>query len=273
VKQSVRHCFYRLVDDPTLSLPVPKTKNGYKQAWWYTMKLRKNGRLDYGRIVDSSRFGIYSHTYASARDAVEQIIYRADPWKHAKQYVEVWCESRSIAGVIEDTCSDYALHLFPSGGFPSDSFVFASALEMNGLKKPVTVLFVGDYDDHGKVIGKSINAKFREHLDPDISFTFKRIAINADQVRRYNLPTKPAKKTNLPSNITRTVEAEAMPAEILCEILQHEIEALLPKGALDAAKKEEEREKQKLKILEMFAEQPLKMLERLAEQLRTGQIR
>ena len=34
--------------------------------------------------------------------------YRINPWAEADTYVEVWTESRSIAGVVEPTCRNYA---------------------------------------------------------------------------------------------------------------------------------------------------------------------
>ena len=53
--QSVRHVFYRLVDDPELDPPVPKTEQGYKQVGHRLVVMRRTRKLSYGWISDSTR--------------------------------------------------------------------------------------------------------------------------------------------------------------------------------------------------------------------------
>ncbi len=131
-------------------------------------------------------------------------------------YVQVWCESRSISGVLEEVCSQFAVNLFPSGGFPSDSFIDEAAEVINESGKlKVTVPYVGDYDDYGLLIDKGDNGlekKLRERLRPEIKLTFIRIAVTEEQIKKYGLPTKAPKKNNLPDKAKRTVEVETMDA-------------------------------------------------------------
>jgi len=218
------------------------------------MKMRRDGRLPYGQLTDSSRRGYYVNTYHDAAHFVRSVasLYRADLWKDSDYYCEVWCESRSIAGVIQEDCEDLAVSLFPAGGFSSITFVYESAVEINErVEKPVVIFYIGDYDPAGVLIDKSIEREFREHLDKGIDLTFKRIAVNAEQIKEYDLPEKPRKKTDTRSqHIRRTVEAESLPVEILRGLLRAEIEALLPQGALAVAKVAEESERE---YLEMFA--------------------
>jgi hypothetical protein len=71
--------------------------------------------------------------------------YRADLWADADTHVEVWCESRSIAGVIVDDCRDLAVSLYPAGGFSSITFAFEAAEFLNSriraTGKPIIILF------------------------------------------------------------------------------------------------------------------------------------
>jgi hypothetical protein len=91
------------------------------------------------------------------------------------------------------------------------------------------------------LIDIDIKTKLERHLD--IAFDFRRIAINEEQVRLYDLPTKPRKKTDRrAAHITYSVEAEAMPAEMLRDLLRQEVEALLPPDALRVARVAEESE-------------------------------
>ena len=73
---------------------------------------------------------------------------------------------------------------------------------------------------------------------------FRRLAITKDQIERYDLPTKPRKATDRRSrHITETVEAEAMPAGIMRQMVREAIEAFLPTNALKVARVAEESER------------------------------
>ena len=263
-RESVRHVYYCMTDT-SLREPVEKTDNGCDQVQRLSKKLRNiwketNGArgLDPSRVIDSSRSGIYFHNNPNARHRLESAIADdgPDPWKYSEHYVQVWCESRSISGVLEEVCSQFAVNLFPSGGFPSDSFIdeAAEAINKSGKLK-VTVPYVGDYDDYGLLIDKGDNGlekKLRERLRPEIKLTFIRIAVTEEQIKKYGLPTKARKKNNLPDKVKRTVEVETMDAATLQGLLRREIERLLPKDALALAEKEAERETQKLERLRKY---------------------
>lgn len=80
--------------------------------------------------------------------------------------------------------------------------------------------------------------------------SFKRIGINEAQIVEFDLPTKPHKKGDVRSrHVMATVEAEAIPVHILRGILRHNIENLLPEGALRASRIAEQSEREGLKIL------------------------
>jgi hypothetical protein len=144
-------------------------------------------------------------------------------------------------------CEELAVSLYPAGGFTSISLAYMSATCINyeAEDKPVAIFYIGDYDPAGVLIDVAIERELREHLDPDIDLDFKRIAISLDQIDAYDLPTKPRKKSDRRSlHINETVEAEAMPANLLRELLRESIEELLPVHALEVAKVAEESERE-----------------------------
>jgi hypothetical protein len=170
-------------------------------------------------------------------------------WADAEYRCEVWVESRSIASVLIADCNELAVDLYPCAGFSSLSFIHEAATQTNSLDddRPLCVLYVGDFDPAGVLIDRALERELREHLNADIDLTFSRIAINEDQIAKYDLPTKPRKATDRRSlHVAETVEAEAMPAHILRSLLQVEIEALLPDGALHVAKVAEKSEREHL---------------------------
>ena len=364
--QSVRHVFYRMTD-PRLPESVEKSDAGYRHIQDRCVKLRRSGQIPYAWIADMSRRGYFVNTFSDASDFIQRMagLYRADLWELSNYQCEVWCESRSIASVIQNDCNELAVPLYPCGGFSSLSFVHYAAEQHNrandyrplviyyigdydqagvlidkslerelrlhldsmidmefdriGINesqiaeydlptkprkkgdtrskqiaatviqndcnelavplypcggfsslsfvhyaaeqhnrandyRPLVIYYIGDYDQAGVLIDKSLERELRLHLDSMIDMEFDRIGINESQIAEYDLPTKPRKKGDTRSKqIAATVEAEAMPAHILRELLRNNIESLLPPGALHAAKVAEQSEREGLKLLASHA--------------------
>ena len=249
--QSVRHVFYRMTD-PRLPESVEKTDNGYNQIQNRVKLLRRAGRIPYGWIADSTRMGWHTNTYSSPADFIRSHAhaYRADLWQDSDYHVEVWVESRSIAGVIQAVCRELAVSLYPCGGFASITLAYEAAQDMRHIhqttgRQPL-ILFVGDHDPAGVLIDQSLHKELRSHLG-NTPLHFHRIAVTEDQIEQWELPTKPRKKGDKRSlHITETVEAEAIPAHLLRALVRHEVEAALPDHAVEIAKVAEESERQHL---------------------------
>jgi hypothetical protein len=247
--QSVRHVFYRMTD-PRLPEPVEKSDRGYNQVQDRITKMRRAGVIPYGWITDATRRGYHVATYGSAAEALRawQGHYRGDLWSRAGVYVEVWVESRSIAGVIEDTCEELAVSLYPAGGFTSITLAHQAAEYINAAtgagEIPAHVIYIGDYDPAGVLIDRKLEEELRLHLHSGVQLHFDRIAITPEQVNALDLPTKPRKAGERRApHVLETVEAEAMPAGLMRELLRAEIEKFLPTGALESARAAEQSER------------------------------
>jgi hypothetical protein len=213
----------------------------------YGAGLRRDGSVPYGWISDATRRGYFTPTYNSAAEFLSRLkgLYRANLWQYSGCYCEVWTESRSIAGIVEDDCRELAVPLYPSGGFSSITLAYEAAEHINEEcdQVEVVILYIGDYDPAGVLIDKSIERELRQHLSPGISLDFRRIGITQEQIVSFDLPTTPRKENDRRAlHITETVEAEAMPAAIMRGILRTEIESLLPRNALAVARAAEESE-------------------------------
>jgi hypothetical protein len=238
--QSVRHVFYRMTD-PRLSEPVEKSDRGYRHVQERCVKLRRSGRIPYHWIADMSRRGYFVQTFSGKSDFLSRVagLYRSDLWAQSEYRCEVWCESRSIASVILQDCNEMAVDLYPCSGFSSLSFVHEAAESQNHADdgRPLIIFYIGDYDPAGVLIDVALERELRLQLNPSIQLQFERIAINKNQIERFDLPTKPRKATDTRSlQVESTVEAEAMPARTLRRLLRMRIEKLRPEGALAAAK-------------------------------------
>ena len=244
--QSVRHVFYRMTD-PRLPEPVEKSDRGYRHAQDRCLKLRRAGRVPYSWISDTSRAGHHVVTYGGVGDFLRRVsgAYRAELWERpeVEMFCEVWCESRSLAGVLIDTCRELSVSLYPAGGFTSASFAYSAAMGLN-RQGATKVFYIGDYDPAGVLIDVSIERELRRHLDHKTYLEFERIAITPEQIAMYDLPTKPRKQgERRATHVTETVEGEAMPAGIMRALLREHIEAMLPDGLLDTVRAAEQSER------------------------------
>lgn len=258
--QSVRHVFYRMTD-PRLPEPVEKSERGYRHVQSRCVKLRRDGRLAYGWLSDATRRGYFTETFGGQADFIRRMagLYRADLWESADTRCEVWAESRSIAGVIEGLCDELAVSLYPAGGFSSITFAHEAAQSINYRHRDdgrgTVIYYVGDYDPAGVLIDVALERELRLHLDPGVPLTFERLGITREQVEAYDLPTKPRKPGDRRAlHVAYTVEAEAMPANILRGMLRDRIESLLPARALEVAKVAEANERAGLMMLASIAD-------------------
>lgn len=235
--QSVRHIFYRMTD-PTLAEPVEKSERGYRHVLHRVKELRREGVVPYGWISDTTRRGYFVNTFRDAAEFLTHMsgLYRGDLWRDADTTVEVWVESRSIAGIVQHDCKELAVSLYPCGGFSSITLAYEAAKDINAEYegKPVHVLYIGDHDPAGVLIDVALERELRMHLVAEVDLTVERVAITPEQIAAYDLPSKPRKAGDARSpEITETVEAEAMPAALLRRLLRDRIESFLPPRALE----------------------------------------
>ena len=110
---SVRHIFYRMVTQDL----VEKSDKGYQQVQKATVDMRDSKALPYSWIEDSSRRAYMNTGYAGVESFAEVAasIYRRDYWESTNTLVEVWCESRSLAGVLGGVCREVRGTAIPIG--------------------------------------------------------------------------------------------------------------------------------------------------------------
>ena len=241
---SIRHIFYRMV---TQNL-VEKSDRGYQQLQKVTVDMRRIKTLPYSWIEDSSRRAYMNTGYAGVGSFAEVAasIYRRDYWETTDTLVEVWCESRSLAGVLGQVCSEYVVPLFPSSGFSSLSFTYQAATHIQESERAhAVILYVGDYDQAGVLIDKAIESRLRDFLASwPGELTFRRLAVNDDQIDRMGLPTRPPKASDTRSpEVTRAVEAEAIPAPAMRAIVSSALQGLIPERVLTVSREVEKQER------------------------------
>ena len=240
--QTVRHVFYRMA---SLDM-VPKQENlGYQTVKIQLLNMRKSGRVPWTWIADATRWQRKPRSYGSLEEALKRTaeFYRRDIWRQAEHYVEVWCESDSIAGIIMEITAEYDVPLMVSRGFSSATYLWEAARSIAAVGKPVYLYYFGDWDPSGKIIPQHIERELRHHA-PSAEIHFNRIAITPQQIQDLELPTKPPKtSTHTKGFKGGTVEIEAMPVPVLLDLVRDCIEQHIDQRHLQVLKTAEESER------------------------------
>jgi hypothetical protein len=123
---TVRQLFYLLVSDGV----IDKTEAEYKQTVVrLALDLRRAGVIPWGWVVDRTRWFFKPKTFDSLSDALEESarLYRRSLWTDADEYVQVWCESLSVAGIIDPETDGWDVPLYPGKGYSSHDFLRSAA--------------------------------------------------------------------------------------------------------------------------------------------------
>jgi hypothetical protein len=217
---SLRHLFYRV---SSLGL-IQKTETEYAKLSGYTMKWRRSGALSWSAFVDSNRWYHGVQTYDNLSEALEtsKQCYRRNLWNSQRAYVELWTEKEAIAAIAQQAANPFGVPVFPMKGFGSGSalYLLAQTIRYNQSRgKEVYIYYLGDHDPSGRCIDESTVRNLRD--DHGVEFAFLRIAVTEDQIRKYDLPTRPTKKTDSRAKKFEgdSVEVDALAPHIIRKLI------------------------------------------------------
>jgi hypothetical protein len=238
---------------------VDKTGGGYRRVQRQILLMRREGIVPHDWISDGTRWRRKPTTYSSAEAALRETayFYRRDVWEKLNVYVEVWCEKDSISGTIYPVTEMYDVPLMVARGDSSETFAYSSAEYIQQQGKPAFVYYVGDFDPAGWDMSRVLEEKLAAF---GANVTFERLAINQDQIAKWNLSTRPTKPSTRTKRFYETfgnghpsVELEALPPDTLRAIVRSAIERHIPKGHLDTLAVAEESERNLLEKMVQIA--------------------
>lgn len=146
--------------------------------------MRERGMLPWSWITDATRYVRIATMYDSIEDAAQRWAesYRRDLWSSQPRRVEVWAESDSVSGILDPVTRPLGVGLFSCRGQASKVFAYDSAAQYVAAGKPVTVLFVGDWDPTGLAIPRSLEERLRRYSEGEVPIEFRRLAVTVEDV-------------------------------------------------------------------------------------------
>jgi hypothetical protein len=239
---TVRQVFYQA----TVRGLVEKTEAGYAKVQTDLTVMRRSGDLPYGWLADNTRWQRKPRTFDSVEEAITETarLYRKNLWSQNEDYVEIWLEKDALAGVIWPITSKFDVPLMVARGYASLSFLHDAAESITEIDKPTFIYHLGDFDPSGVNAGEKIEETLRE-LAPDADIYFDRIAVTPEQIRKWNLPTRPTKATDSRAKGFGeiSVELDAVEPDTLRLLVEDTLEVHLPQDQYAILKVAEESER------------------------------
>lgn len=249
----VRFTYYRAVGQGL----VPKTEAGYRQVQRLLAEMREAGDLPYEWITDATRWVRRPIAYDGVDDALREVAasYRRRLWTDSAVLVEVWCESKSAAGVIAPVTYDWDVALYPISGQTSMSFAHTAAMQYRQEPRHVVVFYVGDFDPAGMEIELHLREKLRRYSGRQVRF--QRVACTAEQVENLALTGTTPKKTSFYDPVRDrhvtwrgdAVEVEAINPPMLRRLVEDAILRHVDPHALELTRMVEAQERAGLEAL------------------------
>jgi hypothetical protein len=247
---TVRQCFYQCV----VKRVVEKTEAEYDKVQKALVALRREGRVPYSYIHDSTRVTYRPVTFPSPRAALLNVAaaYRKSLWKDMDLAVEVWLEKDALSDIVNPVTSEFDVPLRVARGFSSLSFLADAAGEIEeSAKGSVYVFHLGDHDPSGRSAGEVIERDLTA-LAPNVDIYFERIAVTPEQITGLRLPTRPTKRSDSRAASFEaefgqgSVELDAIHPELLRGIVRNAIEEHMDASTLAKLRKKESGERSML---------------------------
>ena len=237
-----RQIFYILVGSEQ---GFPKTEKAYARLCEYLNRARRARMIDFAAIRDdgtqhtgfpgwNSPAGFWNYTRQLA-DGYEHNLTDGQPY-----HVELWVEAGGMVPQAAAVAQDYGIITYSAGGFNGLTDKYETAQRLARQRRPSIVLHCGDYDPSGlsiiDALAQDVEA-LTAGLNPAARVEFKRIVVTPEQIAEHNLPSAPQKVTdNRGEWMDETVQAEALPPDVLATEIREAIERDNDADALEAAR-------------------------------------
>jgi hypothetical protein len=236
---------------------IPNTQRSYKNLGGIVDKGRLAGLIDWRYIVDRTR-NAYSTDGrdTSPEEAIRSTAggYRRALWETQPWNVEVWVEKEALAGVVQRAANEVGVVYFSCRGYVSQSEMYSAGnrfrwQHQDGKKN--LLIHLGDHDPSGIDMTRDITDRLRMFAGWG-TVDVRRIALNMDQVQRYDPPPNPAKMTDsrfesyLAEFGDESWELDALEPQVLHDLIVQEVLGVRDEGLWQEAERQQEDERERL---------------------------
>lgn len=252
---TLRQLYYQFVSKDLLS----NTERSYKNLGVLITKARLAGLISWTVIEDRGRtcsnIGHWEENIYNIINGLDgQISY--DRWARQENYVEVWVEKEALSSVISRPCYRHHVRFMSCKGYVSSSAAWNAGQrykEAEEAGKNLVLIHLGDHDPSGMDMTRD-NSK-RVDLFSGTNVDIRRIALNMDQIERYNPPPNPAKLSDsrardyIQEYGGSSWELDALKPAVIDDLITKEIKSLIDMDEWVRVGNEEEEKREQLRLL------------------------
>lgn len=253
---TLRQLYYQLVARDI----IPNNQKSYDNLGALVNNARLAGFIDWRAIEDRTRNVKNTYHWQNPRVLLNSAAsqFDIDKWEGQEEYVEVWVEKDALVGIVGKAAEVYDVPYFSCRGYVSQSEMWGAAQRI--LKKldeheRATIIHLGDHDPSGKDMTRDIEERLNMFLNAHDCYgnlTIQRVALEMEQIRKYNPPPNPAKLTD--SRCKKYImeygrsswELDALEPSVLSNIITSSVREHLDIDLYNDFKQEENRIKREL---------------------------
>ncbi|HEA67786.1 MAG TPA: hypothetical protein ENI07_13330 [Desulfobacterales bacterium] len=189
---TLRQLYYQFVSRGL----IPNKQKEYKRIGSIIGDARLAGLIDWDAIEDRTRSLKKLQHWRDPGHIIGAVKhnFQLDHWAGQEYHVEVWIEKEALTGVIAEICGELDVAYFACKGYVSLSEMWGAAQRIEGYPVQTVIIHLGDHDPSGVDMTRDI--KDRQDVFHVFDVEVKRIALNMDQIKKYNPPPNPAKVTD-----------------------------------------------------------------------------
>jgi hypothetical protein len=246
-----RQVFYRLVG----AHGSEKTEQAYDRLLYALDRARRAELVPFEALRDDGIVVMRNRWFGEPADFWDDVARQAREFSLHKQvgqraHVELWCEAAGMMPQLRRVADRYSVEVYSCGGSASLTAVRGIVRRVVKRNVPTILLHVGDFDPDGEAIYGAMTEDAVAFLERDALLPGVhrvdpvRVALTAEQVGHYGLPTAPPKVVKTKTGAAhkgretinarwrerhgdRTAQAEALPPDVLAGIVSEAIEAHL----------------------------------------------
>lgn len=233
---TLRQLYYQLVAKDI----IPNKQKEYDRLSNVISNARRSGLVDWNAIIDRTRNIIGNKHEESPSSAISKLAktYLRSLWQDQAIRPEVWVEKDAAIGVIERICDELDVSYFSCRGYTSDSEIWQASqrfIRRDKRGQNNVILHIGDHDPSGIDMTRDIKDRLNLFTFNKGIFEVVRIALNWDQIEKYNPPPNPAKasdsrfKSYAEKYGSESWELDALEPKVVEELIRKNVMKLIEK--------------------------------------------
>ena len=254
---TLRQLYYQFV---ARALITENTIRQYKRLGDTMRKARDAGLTDWYALSDNTRYlredatspdGEYLPFLKSSADG-----WNVDMWSNQKRRPEVWVEKDALANIVGRVCDEFSVPYFAAKGYSSASATWTAGMRLRKHKAdgydPI-IFHLGDHDPSGVDMTRDNEDRLWKYAGFGVEL--QRLALNMDQIEKYDPPSMPAKISDSRSGQYKKRhgdegwELDALEPEIIDDLIRKAILSIRDDVAWDERVADRERQRKEIKEL------------------------